>query len=93
MLVDYDQYVHLQKRFRELISEAFAVTQVFPRFKVPQGYELKVEHYAIQKGLSAQGAGRTIKAEPYAGVLLSGATIVSERWPNDGYPLPSSPYV
>jgi hypothetical protein len=48
VLVDYDQYLHFQKRFREVVGEAFAVTQFLPKFKVPQGYELRVERLQVE---------------------------------------------
>lgn len=48
VLVDYEQFAHFQRRFNEVFREVFAIGQLLPKIKVPEGFELNVNKLRIE---------------------------------------------
>lgn len=72
ILVDYDQYLHFQKRFREVVREAFAISQVLPKIKAPQGDELRMERLQVDIiGTLQKIVSETSETSPFADLMDS----------------------
>jgi hypothetical protein len=48
VLVDYDQFVHFQRRFQEIFKEVFAINELLPRIQVQQGFKLKIDNLRVE---------------------------------------------
>lgn len=72
VLVDYDQFSHMQKRFREVVSELMTIGQFLPRFQVPAGYEVKVAKLKVELKATLQKiVSESPETSPFADLMDS----------------------
>ena len=70
VLVDYEQFAHFQKRFQEVFGEVFAVSQLLPNVRVPEGYALKVNKLKDEiSGTIQKVVSESPESSPFTGLM------------------------
>ena len=70
VLVDYDQFSLFQRRFHEIFGEVFAVNELLPRVRVPEGFELKVNKLKVEiSGTIQKIVSESPESSPFADLM------------------------
>lgn len=48
VLIDYNDYLHFQKRFQKIFKLATVVNQIFPIFNIPEGHKLQIDSLKME---------------------------------------------
>lgn len=70
VLVDFNQYIHFQNRFKEIFKEMSVINQILPRIPIPEGHRLQIDELKLEiSGTLKKIVAESPESSPFADLM------------------------